>query len=136
MLARSVRRALPLVTADASHLARLHPDGGMKIGFASGECHVPVNELIEKQGMASQLPMIEWLRYDPAGRLLARRYGCREEPRSVDVFAPEGDYLGTLEGKSLPLGFISDDIVLFAEVDADTDLPYILAYRARREAGK
>ncbi len=136
VLARSVRRALPPVTADASHVARLHPDGGIKIGFASGECRVPVDELIEKQGIASQLPMIESLRYDPAGRLWAQRYGFREEPRSVDVFAPDGDYLGTLAGKSLPLGFIGDDIVLLGEVDADTDLPYIVAYRVRREAGK
>lgn len=135
VFARSVRRALPPVTADASHVARLHPEGGMKIGFASGECTVPVNELIEKQGMASQLPMIESLRFDPAGRLWAQRFGFREEPRSVDVFAPDGDYLGTLAGRSLPLGFIGDDLVLFGEVDADTDLPYIVAYRVGRGAG-
>ncbi len=128
-LTRSVRRDLLPVTPDQTHAARLHPDGGMKIEFPGGACTVPVSELIEKQGVASQLPMIEALRYDPAGRLWAQRYGFREEPRSVDVFAPDGDYLGTLAGKMLPLGFIGDDIVLFAEVDPDTDLPYVVAYR-------
>ncbi len=128
-LIRSVRRTLTPVTTDETHVARLHPDGGMKVQFPGGACTVPVNELTEKQGVAAQLPMIEALRYDPAGRLWAQRYGFREEPRSVDVFAPDGDYLGTLAGKMLPLGFIGDDIVLFAEVDPDTDLPYVVAYR-------
>ncbi len=128
-LTRSVRRNLTPVTPDETHVARRHPDGGMKVQFSGGACTVPVGELIEKQGVAAQLPMIEALRYDPAGRLWAQRYGFREEPRSVDVFAADGDYLGTLAGKSLPLGFIGDDIVLFAEVDPDTDLPYVVAYR-------
>ncbi len=132
-LARSVRRDIPPVTPDETHAARLHPDGGMKVQFGGGaSCTVPISEMLEKQGIASQLPMIESLRYDPAGRLWAQRYGFREEPRSVDVFATDGDYLGTLAGKSLPLGFIGDDIVLFAEVDSDTDLPYVVAYRVTR----
>lgn len=129
VLARSFRRALAPITPDETHVARLHPDGGMKIQFPGGACTVPVSELIEKQGMATQLPMIESLRYDPSGRLWAQRYGFREEPRSLDVFSPDGEYLGTLADRALPLGFIGDDIVLFAESDPETDLPYIVAYR-------
>ncbi len=128
-LARSLRRDIPPVTPDASHVAKLHPDGGMKIQYDAGACTVPVNELMDRQGVASQLPMLEALRFDNEGRLWAQRYGIRDEPRSVDVFEANGEYRGTLANKSVPLGFIGSDRVLFAESDPETDLMYIVAYR-------
>ena len=127
-LVRSIRRPIATEAPTLAHVERLHPNG-MKVGFGGGRsCTIPTSELFEKQGVAELVPLVENLRFDPAGRLWVQRFGMRDEPRSVDVFDAEGQYLGTLAGRSLPLGFIGTDTVLFADRDDDTGLVQRVAY--------
>jgi hypothetical protein len=126
-LVRSVRRPITTQAPTVEHVNRLHPDG-MQIRFNGGACTVPAAELLEKQGVADRLPLVEALQFDRQARLWVQRYGIRDEPRSVDVFDRDGNYSGTLSGRAVPLGFIGNDIALFAEPDDETGVVQIAAY--------
>lgn len=128
-LARSLRRDIRPEAATVEHVARLHPEG-MKISFGEGRsCTVPAEELMEKQGVAASVPLIRAVALGPGNRVWVQRYTFADEPPRLDLFDAEGRYLGTLTGKSLPLGFIDEDVVLFAEEDADTGVSQVVAYR-------
>lgn len=130
-LRRSIRRALPIETPDITHATRRHPEG-MKVRFPNGECVVPVADLVAKQGLATQLPQAESFVVDPTGYLWVQRFGVGDEPRQLDVFDRDGQYLGTLEDRRLPIGFGPADQVYFAEADEDTGLDYVVAYTITR----
>ena len=128
-LVRSIRRPIPSKAASVEDVARLHPDG-MTVRFGGGgACTISASEIMEKQGVADVLPQVRALTLDPQGRLWVERYTFSDEPDLVDLFSAEGSYLGTMTGKGPPLGFIGDDLVLFAEENADTGVSQVVAYR-------
>lgn len=128
-LVRSVRREVAPEPATVRHVERLYPEG-MRVSFGGGrDCVVEASELLEKQGTAPHLPMIRALTIGPDGEVWVQRYTFNDEPPRVDVFDARGGYLGTLEGRALPLGFLGDDTVLFAEEDKDTGITQVVAYR-------
>lgn len=134
-LVRSVRRDLAPEPATVRHVERLYPEG-MKISFGGGrECVVAAAELLEKQSVASHLPMIQGMAFGPDGELWVQRYTFSDEPSRVDVFDVEGRYLGTLMGRPLPLGFIGEDLVLFPEEDEATGVVQVVGYRVARREG-
>lgn len=72
----------------------------------------------EKQGFAPYLPMVKRLAYAPDGTLWVQRYTVAEEPQPVDIFDPDGRYLGTLpDGSPFPVGLLPDGRILVSEKD-------------------
>lgn len=133
-LRRIVRRAIVPVAAKPADAKRLYPEG-MTVKFNSGECTTPAEEVAEKAGMAKTIPLVRGLALSPDGTLWVERYTFRGETPAVDVFDKGGNYLGTITGKGMPLGFLGPDIVLFAIDDDATGGNVLGLYRIDRTKG-
>lgn len=128
-LVRSIRRPIPPKATTEADVARLHPEGVTVQFGGGGGCTIPVSEMVEKQGTAPVVPQVRALVLDPQGRLWVERYTFDDEPDQVDLFSAEGEYLGTMTGRGLPLGFPRADLVLFAEENPDTGVSQVVAYQ-------
>jgi hypothetical protein len=131
-LTRSIRRDIAPVAAQTTDANRLFPDG-LKVRFgSSGECVTPSAEVGEKVGVAATIPVVRSAVMSPDGSLWVERYTFQGETPAVDVFDREGQYLGTLTGRSLPLGFLDNNRVLFAIVNPEDDTTVIGLFRIER----
>ncbi len=129
---RSVRRDVVPVAAKTTDAAKLYPEG-LKIRFGSdGECVTPSAEVGEKVGVAPTLPVIRAMAVAPDGTLWVERYTFEDETPRTDVFDRDGHYLGTANGRSLPLGFLGPDVVLFPIKNHDDGTAVIGIYRITR----
>lgn len=119
-LVKSVRRAIAPAIAKPSDAVKLYPED-FKVMFGGGAppCVTPATEVGEKVGVAKFIPLIRKMRFAPDGSLWVERYTFKGETPAVDVFDADGQYLGTASGRSLPLGFLGNDRVLFAIENAD-----------------
>lgn len=131
-LRRSVRRDIVPVAAKPTDASRLYPEG-LKVRFGGGgECVTPSAEVGEKVGVAPTIPVVRAVAIAPDSSLWVERYTFKGETPSVDVFAADGSYVGTLTGRTLPLGFLDGDRVLFAITDPDDDTSVIGIFRIQR----
>lgn len=131
-LVSSIRRAITPVTATTEHVRKLYPEG-MTVQFGGGgKCTIEAEDIIEKLGAGGDVPFIRAIAFGPDGSTWVERYTFKEEERKLDVFGPDGRYLGTLAGHALPMGFIGDDIVLFPVEDAETGATLVGLYRIGR----
>lgn len=133
-LVTSIRRDLPAVTATTEHVSRLYPEG-MKVRFGNGgECVISAQDIIDKLGTGGRVPLIKAITFGPDSALWVQRYTFDDEEPAVDVFASSGRYLGTLRGKSLPMGFAGPDLVLFPIEDESTGAKLVGVYRIKRNS--
>lgn len=131
-LTRSIRRDIVPVAARTTDASRLYPDG-LKVSFGGGrECVTPSAEVGEKVGVAATIPVVRTAIVAPDGSLWVERYTFKGETPAVDVFDREGQYLGTLTGRTLPLGFLDNNLVLFAIVNPEDDTTVIGIFRIER----
>jgi hypothetical protein len=132
---RSVRRNIIPTVPVPTDAQRLYP-GGMTVRFggggAEGGCTTPAEEVAEKAGLAAQIPLVRDVAIGRDGTLWVQRQTFEGEPPSTDVFDAEGRYLGTLSGRSVPLGFLSNDRVLFGVTDPDTGVTRIGVFQLTR----
>lgn len=114
---RSLRRTVSPRTATAE-MAEASLGDGMRVGTPAGERVCDVAEVVEQRGFAPLLPALEALALAPDGTLWAQRYTVDDEPGAVDLFDPEGRYLGTLPpGSPFPIAFLPGSRMLVAERD-------------------
>lgn len=129
---RSVRRDLVPVKATTADAVKLYPEG-LVVGFGGGrKCVTPATEVGEKLGVAPTLPMVRSMRFAPDGSLWVSRYTFKGETPRTDVFDANGHYQGTINGHSLPLGFLGPDTVVFAIEDEDTGASVIGIFGIKR----
>jgi hypothetical protein len=128
---RSVRRDIALVKASVADAVKLYPEGLM-VSFGSETCTTPATEVGEKVGVAPTLPLVRAMRVAPDGSLWVERYTFSGETPRTDVFDAEGHYLGTVSGRSLPLGFLGPDLVLFPVTDDVDGTSVIGVFRITR----
>lgn len=129
---RSVRRDVSPAAAKTTDAAKLYPEG-LKVRLGSdGECVTPSAEVGEKVGVAPTLPVIRAMVVAPDGTLWVERYTFADETPRTDVFDRDGHYLGTASGRSLPLGFLGPDVVLFPIRNDDDGTAVIGIYRIAR----
>ncbi|WP_310568939.1 6-bladed beta-propeller [Gemmatimonas sp.] len=129
---RSVRRDVAPMAAKTTDAAKLYPEG-LKVRFGrDGECVTPSAEVGEKVGVAPTLPVIRAMVVAPDGTLWVERYTFADETPRTDVFDRDGHYLGTASGRSLPLGFLGPDVVLFPIKNDDDGTAVIGIYRIAR----
>lgn len=134
-LVRSIRRSIEPVATTPDMADREYPEGWTVSFGSGGGCTMQPNEVAEKLGMASHLPVLSSVAFGPRGTLWVDRHVFPGEPAVTDVFDREGAYLGTVHGKGLPLGWLSDDRVLFTIDDAETGVSVIGVYRITVAAG-
>jgi hypothetical protein len=116
-LVRSVRRALPLIPASAA-LAEASLGDGMRVGTPNGERVCDSGEVVEQRGFAPHVPMIGRLAVAPDGSIWVERFDVTNDPKDVDLFDPDGSYLGTLpKGTPFPVGFLPDGRILVSETN-------------------
>ena len=129
---RSIRRAITGAPTSPEDALKVYPEG-LKVRFGGGrECVTPAAEVAQKMGMASTLPVVRAMTFAPTGELWVERYVFEGETPRTDVFDRDGRYLGTVFGRSLPLGFLGADTVLFSVPDADNGTSRIGVYRVAR----
>lgn len=126
-----ISRDLPPVRT-TPELAALEVGDSMRISFGSGGgCSIPVEKVVEVRGYAPVVPSVRELIATPDGGFWVRRGVDRDEP-TIDVFGPDGEYLGTLpEGTPFPAAFRGPDEIVTIERD-ELDLPYVVVYRIER----
>ena len=127
----SLRRRTPVREIDReTALAQLGE--GAKVTTPEGTCRLDPEERLEGRGFHSTLPPLERLVLTPSGGVWAVRYALRGEEPAVDVFDPEGGYVGTLPpGTPVPVVFLSADTFLAEETD-DVGVERLVSYRILR----
>jgi hypothetical protein len=128
----SIRRPLPPRAPTAEDVRLLHPNG-VRIGFggARADCIVPVEEVMEKQGVAPVMPFVFDVVLLSDGSMWALRTPHQALP-VVDVFGPDGLYAGTMRGRGLPLALLPNGEMLFAKDDAESGGKVIVRVRVKR----
>jgi 6-bladed beta-propeller len=116
-LVRIIRRAIPPEAA-TKELAIREQGDGMKVRLDSGTRTCEPAEVVDQQGFAETVPTIRRMQIDPLGRIWVDRAHTRYDPPIIDVFGPEGDYIGTLpDGTPFPATFLSADRVVTIRKD-------------------
>lgn len=131
-LALSVRRDLPPRPATMA-LARAELGDSFTVRFSSGgACVAPVEQVIEQRGFADVIPAVAEMIIAPDGTFWVRRRAVGEGIPSVDLFAPDGTYRGTLPaGAPFPAAFLPDGSVVTVERD-ELDVPRVVVYDVGR----
>jgi hypothetical protein len=120
-----VRDISPAVATDA--LAEHEADDWLMNG-----CLVPPAEVIAVTGYMDRVPVIQQLKVAPSGELWVRHRDASGNPGGVDVFAPDGGFVGTLpDSTPFPVAFLSHDRIVAISKDS-SDVPAVTMYRADR----
>ncbi len=116
-LVRSIRREYELQPATPELAVRELGQGQtIRVG-GRGDCVIPPEEVVEKQGMADFVPTVSQVMLGPDGTLWVGRHAFPDEPPVVDVFAPDGEYLGTLSDFTIPVAILADGAIVTRETD-------------------
>lgn len=129
---RSVRRDLPQVEATRD-LAAQELGDGFVIRRGSNPCIIPTTEMVEKRGYGDVVPRIDRVALSPAGDLwVQRRVLGSRGTGPIDVFDPDGTYLGTLPPDfPFPVVFASQGR-MGAAVRDDLDIERLAVGRVRK----
>jgi hypothetical protein len=128
----SIRRPLQPRAPTAEDVRMLMPDG-MRVSFGGSppDCVVPVEEVMEKQGVAPLVPFVFDVVLLSDGSMWALRTP-HQAPPVVDVFGPDGVYAGTMRGRGLPLALLPNGEMLFAKDDEESGGKVIVRVRVVR----
>lgn len=121
-LVRSVRRDVPPVRV-TRQLALRQPGvrGGFEIHWGMKGCKVSPPDVLKARGRAAETSPIIGVRLAPDASLLVLRRAEASEPDGghIDVFDPNGRYLGTLPAEfPFPVAFAGSDRMLVFHTDA------------------
>lgn len=103
----------------------------MSFGASSTSCVTPVEEIVEKQGLAANYPFVFDVQLLSDGSMWALR-SPQQAPPMVDVFGPDGVYAGTMRGRGLPLALLPNGEMLFAKDDEESGGKVIVRVRVAR----
>lgn len=94
-----------------------------------GSCVAEPEKVVDQRGFADVVPAIRSLAVAPDGALWVRRFAVKGDPAPVDVFAPDGSYLGTLpDDAPFPAAFLPDGRIVAVEKD-ELDVERVAVYR-------
>jgi hypothetical protein len=128
-LERSIRRPIAATPTTPEMARRQYPDG-WSVSFSNGsDCSLDPAEVVAKTGMAPTLPVVQELAFGPRGTLWVARHAFPGDSATTDVFDRHGAYLGSVRGRGVPLGWLGEEKVLFAEEDPATGIVTIVVYR-------
>jgi hypothetical protein len=132
--AASIRRDLPPRPA-TRELAIRQVGDDFKVTFGGGgECRATAEKVVAEQGFEDLLPAIGRIRTAPNGTTWVQRYAVKGEAPSIDIFAPGGEYLGTIpEGAPFPAAFLPGDRIAAIEKD-ELDVQRVVVYHVSQGA--
>ncbi len=134
-LVTSLRRPVEPAASTMDDARRMYPDGWKVTFGGGGGCTIDGEEVARKTGMADRLPLIAEVGFGPEGTIWVRRFTFPDRPQVADVFDREGAYLGTVEGRGLPLGWLGRDMILFPIEDEATGATVVGLYRLTPATG-
>ena len=95
-------------------------------------CEVSADEAVGTLGFNEYLQAVARVAVAPDGGLWALRGMVNDERHLIDVFANDGEYMGTLPPDSpFPIAFVSSDRILVGSAD-DVGVPTLAAYDVNR----
>lgn len=95
-------------------------------------CEVSADEAVGTLGFNQYLQAIARVAVAPDGGIWALRGVVNDEQRLIDVFAKDGEYMGTLPPDSpFPIAFVSSDRILVGSAD-DVGVSTLAAYDVNR----
>lgn len=116
-LIASVRRPLPMRAPTAADAELEMPDG-FRVQFGSGPlCVLTASEALEQMGSAPLLPHVAEVKLLSDGTIWVERTP-QGEARTLDVFAADGSYAGTVRGMELPVGLLPNGDLLVPVEDS------------------
>lgn len=128
---RSVRRDLPVREVTRADALAVYEDG-LTITIGGRTCTVPAEEVVEAQGFRPQLQTVARIRLSASGEMWVQRRTLEYEHGPIDVFAPDGVYLGTLPaGTPYPETFLGEHRIAAIETD-EFDVNRVVVYRVQR----
>ena len=105
---------------------------GIDMEAMQRQTRAAMRESIENWTFYPEVPVIAGIRTTPAGFVWVRRQDPVTDDNDglIDVFDPEGSYVGTFprDGLRMPRAFGPDGLVAYWETD-DLDIPSIVVYR-------
>jgi hypothetical protein len=123
---RELRRAVePQPVTDRLALRELE-------GYKIGSCPVPAREALRGRGYADVFPTIRAVSVTRTDEVWLERYTLSGEPSVHDVFAPSGDYIGTVEGLPPIAVWVGEDSYLTISED-DLGVPSLTRIRVLRD---
>lgn len=129
-LEMSIRRSVASRAPTIDDAKMLYPEGWkVSFGGAAPDCVVPVEDVVEQQGIAAVLPQVQDLLVLPDGRMLVRRSLAAAAEPVLDVFEADGAYAGTLRGTRMPVGMLPTGELLVPEPDEETGGTVVAIYR-------
>jgi hypothetical protein len=133
-LVRRIRRDVPARPATLE-LAIQEVGEKFEVTFGGGgSCVVPPEKVAEARGFAEFIPAIRRLAVAPDGTIWVQRFAVKGDDAAVDLFAADGEYLGTLPpGTPFPAAFLGPDRFATTEKD-DLDVDHVVVYRVDRRA--
>ena len=124
---RRLRRTVPPREAtEEIALQAIGEAGGLS--FSGGDCSLAPEEMVDKMGVADRVPAIQDVLIDSEGWLRVQRYSVGDEPVQVDVFNPDGEYVGTMSGEH-PMPDAASGNYIATAVDDSLGLPTIVISR-------
>ncbi len=117
-LALSIRRNITPKAATLD-LARRELGDGQTMQIGQQSCTIPPEEIAQQTGMAPEVPVLKGaMAFAPDGTLWIQRHTFPDEARRVDLFRPDGAYLGTVENAPAPLAFLPSGDIITIEKDS------------------
>jgi hypothetical protein len=118
---RIVRRSVAPTPA-TPELAAASVGTGMKVQTTGGIRTCDANEVVEQRGVADVIPVIDDIAEGPNGTLWVRRTTGPGGPRPIDVFNPDGSYLGTLpDDTPFPVAVLGSRLVTIEADEVDVE---------------
>lgn len=128
---RRVMRALPLIPSTVEIAAAEYPDS-FRIRGGNARCAIGPIEIAETLGYADVAPHVQALALAPGGTLWIRHRTADDDVTRIDVFDPDGTYIGTLPaGSPFPAAFRGPDEIVSVEKD-ELDRPLVVVSRIVR----
>lgn len=127
----SIRRSVPARAPTIEDANLLYP-GGMKVAFPTGECLVPLEDIVDQLKLAETFPAIHDMRLLADGSLWVQRTVRNAETPVLDVFDSTGAYVGTVHDRRLPSGILPNGELLIPRDDEDTGGTFIARVRVTR----
>lgn len=122
-----VRRSLAPIEA-TPQLAAAEMQDTFRITAGNNDCRIPAEKVVEVRGYAPVAQLVADIAAAPDGHLWVRRRAA-DGTKPIDVFDPDGAYLGTLPPEApWPGAFLADGTFVALEKD-ELDLQSVVRYR-------
>ena len=126
----SIRRDLSTRAPTVDDIGRLYPEGFRLTAPGGPSCTFP-NDLIASAGLADAMPFVFGLTILSDGTVWVQR-SLRSEPPVLDVFGPDGAYVGTVRGLALPVGLLPNGELLVPVEDEESGGQHLVRFTVVR----